>query len=204
MAVLALTQRQGPAVSCLDALGPPSRTMFAALASAAAVCIALAGCGDGSGGDSASAPALTSKRQAGPDDLARMDTLSKAIADSFETQAQLQARMSRGESLDAAQSRTYIEAVSAGLDTCMAISSMIREHGTWQAPMRKSLERIAKPAIVRCAKAQEALDAARKAGKAGKMEGRPPQPTGEQGYARLEVIGMMPYTKVETDAIPMP
>lgn len=174
------------------------------LASAAALCIALAGCGDGSGGDAASAPALTGKRQASADDLARMDTLSKAIADSFETQAQMQARMARGETLDAAQSRAYIDAVSAGFDTCMAISSMIRQHGTWQAPMRKSLERVAKTAIVRSAKAQEALDAARKAGKAGTMEGRVPQPTGEQGYARLEVIGMMPYTKAETDAIPMP
>lgn len=176
---------------------------IATVASAAALCMALAGCAD-SGSDSGAQPPLAGKRQAGPDDLARMDGLSKAIADSFETQAQLQARMSRGESLDAAQSRAYIDAVSSGFDTCMSISAMIREHGTWQAPMRKSLERIAKPAIVRCAKAQEALDAARSAGKAGKMEGRVPQPTGEQGFARLEVIGMMPYTKAETDAIPMP
>ena len=181
---------------------PAMRAIVAGLVSAA-TCAALAGCGDsGSGGD-APAP-VANKRQAGPDDLARMDSLSKAIADSFETQAQLQARMSRGETLTAAESRTYIDAVSAGFETCVAVSSMIRQHGTWQAPMRKSLERIAKSAIVRCAKAQEALDAARKAGKAGTMEGKVPQPTGEQGYARLEVIGMMPYTKAETDAIPMP
>ena len=177
---------------------------IASFASAAALCIALAGCGDGSSSDAAATPALTGKRQASADDLARMDTLSKAIAESFETQAQMQARMSRGETLSAADSRAYIDAVSAGFDTCMAISSMIRQHGTWQAPMRKSLERVAKTAIVRSAKAQEALDAARKAGKAGTMEGRLPQPTGEQGYARLEVIGMMPYTKAETDAIPTP
>lgn len=179
----------------------PSR--IAMVASAAAVCIALVGCGEPDSGSGAQAPAAN-KRQAGPDDLAKMDSLSKSVADSFETQALLQARMSRGETLNGADSRTYIDAVSAGFDTCVAISSMIRQHGTWQAPMRKSLERIAKPAIVRCAKAQEALDASRKAGKAGTMEGRAPQPTGEQGYARLEVIGMMPYTKAETEAIPMP
>jgi hypothetical protein len=177
---------------------------IASLASAAAVLIALAGCGDGSARDAASTPGLASKRQASADDLARMDSLSKAIADSFETQALLQARMSRGETLGAADSRTYIDAVSTGFDTCLAISSMIRQNGTWQAPMRKSLERIAKPAIVRAAKAQEALDAAKRAGKAGSMEGKLPQPTGEQGYAKLEVIGMMPYTKAETDAIPAP
>ncbi|MBU3727967.1 MAG: hypothetical protein FGM37_01790 [Phycisphaerales bacterium] len=173
---------------------------------AAATCITLAGCGDSSsGGDAAAqAKAQAGKRQASADDLARMDSLSKALADSFEAQALLQARMSRGESLDAAQSRSYIEAVSAGFDTCMAISAMIRDHGTWQAPMRKSLERIAKPAIVRSAKSQEALDAAQKAGKAGAMQGKAPQPIGEQAFARLEVIGMMPYTKAETDAIPMP
>lgn len=200
----ALDFAAGATASPAGARGIASRAAVASLASAAALCIALAGCGDGSAGDAASAPALSGKRQASADDLARMDSLSKAIADSFETQAQMQARMARGESLDAAQSRTYIDAVSAGFDTCMAISSMIRQHGTWQAPMRKSLERVAKSAIVRSAKAQEALDAARKAGKAGTMEGRVPQPTGEQGYARLEVIGMMPYTKAETDAIPMP
>lgn len=177
---------------------------IASLAAATAICIALAGCGDGSASDASATPALTGKRQASAEDLAKMDTLSKAIADSFETQAQMQARMSRGETLGAADSRAYIEAVSGGFDTCMAISAMIRQHGTWQAPMRKSLERVAKTAIVRSAKAQEALDEARKAGKAGSMEGRVPQPTGEQGYARLEVIGMMPYTKAETDAIPMP
>ena len=178
-------------------------TPIALAASAAAICIALAGCGQTDSSSATQAPAAN-KRQAGPDDLAKMDSLSKAVADSFETQALLQARMSRGETLSSADSRTYIDAVSAGFDTCVAISSMIRQHGTWQAPMRKSLERIAKPAIVRCAKAQEALDAARKAGKAGSMEGRVPQPTGEQGYARLEVIGMMPYTKAETEAIPAP
>ena len=178
-------------------------SMRALAAAAAALCATLAGCGD-SGSDAGAPPTLSSKRQASPDDLARMDSLSKAIADSFETQAQLQARMSRGETLSAADSRTYIDAVSAGFDTCMAISAMIRQNGTWQAPMRKSLERVAKPAIVRCAKAQEALDAAKRAGKAGSMEGKLPQPTGEQGYAKLEVIGMMPYTKAETDAIPMP
>ena len=173
---------------------------------AAATCIALAGCGDsGSGSDAAAqSNSLSSKRSAGTDDLARMDSLSKALADSFETQAILQARMSRGESLDAAQSRSYIDAVSAGFTTCTSISALIREHGTWQAPMRKSLERIAKTAIVRAAKAQEALDAAKRAGKAGAMEGKLPQPTGEQAFAKLEVIGMMPYTKAETDAIPMP
>lgn len=179
----------------------PSR--IALFASAAAICVALVGCGESDSSGGAPAP-TANKRQAGPDDLAKMDSLSKAVADSFETQALLQARMSRGETLDGKDSRTYIGAVSAGFDTCVAISSMIRQHGTWQAPMRKSLERIAKPAIVRCAKAQEALEAARKAGKAGTMEGRVPQPTGEQGYARLEVIGMMPYTKAETEAIPMP
>ena len=180
------------------------RLAVASLTFAAGVCIALAGCGDGSASDTTATPALVNKRQASAEDLSKMDGLSKAVADSFETQAQMQARMSRGETLSAADSRAYIDAVSSGFDTCMAISAMIREHGTWQAPMRKSLERIAKTAIVRSAKAQEALDAARKAGKAGTMEGRLPQPTGEQGYARLEVIGMMPYTKAETDAISMP
>jgi hypothetical protein len=181
----------------------PSMRATAAAAACVTVACALAACGDSDSGGGAPAP-MANKRQAGPDDLARMDSLSKSIAESFETQAQLQARMSRGETLDAAESRQYIDAVSAGFDTCVAISTMIRQHGTWQAPMRKSLERIAKPAIVRCAKAQEALDAAKKSGKAGSMEGKPPQPTGEQGYAKLEVIGMMPYTKAETDAIPMP
>jgi len=187
----------------MHTLALPAMRALAAAAAAAAICATFAGCGDsGSGGD---APGPTAnRRQAGPDDLARMDAMSKSIAESFETQAQMQARMSRGETLNAADSRTYIDAVSAGFDTCVAISTMIRQHGTWQAPMRKALERTAKTAIVRAAKAQEALDAARKAGKAGAMEGKLPQPTGEQGYAKLEVIGMMPYTKAETDAIPMP
>ena len=178
------------------------RALAAAVASAG-LCAVPGGCGDSGSGEGSPAT-ITRKRQAGPDDLAKMDSLSKAVAESFETQALMQARMSRSETLNAADSRAYIDAVRACFDTCMAISAMLRENGTWQAPMRKSLERIAKPAIVRSAKAGEALDAARAQGKAGTMEGQVPRPSGEQAYARLEVIGMMPYTREETDAIQMP
>lgn len=194
-----------------DMLAPRQRAMprlrramrrFPCAALAIAAC-AIPACSGGS--DHAPAPGGTAaRRSATADDLARMDALSTQLAGAFDAQATLEARMSRGESLDAADSGKLVSACASGLDTCMQISALLREHGTWQGRMRASLERIAKPAIVRRAKAEEMLGAARKAGKAGSMQGSPARPTGEQAFSQLEVMGMMPYSKAEIDAIAAP
>lgn len=172
---------------------------------AAALTLALCGIAACSGGsETPPADGARPRRTATADDVARMDGLATQLAGALDAQATLEARMSRGESLDAADSGKLIAASASGLDTCMQISALLREHGTWQGRMRSSLERIAKPAIVRRAKAEEMLSAARKAGKAGSMQGSPARPTGEQAFSQLEVMGMMPYSKAEIDAIPAP
>lgn len=178
-----------------------------------ALSLTLAGCGgddaSSSSDTSAPAPKPTSQKPAGavatpaPPITVDINKIATDLGAAYKTRANCYAKMTKGQSLDAAQSTEFYVAMESCAQISQDICDLMKKNPRWQRQITEALEKNTKSSIIALTKAEKAYSKAKSSGSVGKVGAPCPANIAatieKYTMSEMRVKGLMPYTKSEME-----
>ncbi|MSR69565.1 MAG: hypothetical protein EXS17_04385 [Phycisphaerales bacterium] len=174
----------------------------------------ISGCGGGDGAADSSPSAATTPRATSPKPAAGLVTpaapitvdLNKIASDlgaAYKTRATCYAKMTKGQTLDAAQSTEFYKAMESCAQISQDICDLMKKNPRWQRQITEALEKNTKSSIIALTKGEKAYAKAKTSGKVGGAGGPCPAniaaTISKYQMSEMRVKGLMPYTKAEME-----
>ncbi len=174
-----------------------------------ALSLLVAGCGGDDASQSAPPPIAATTKPAGavatpaPPITVDINKIASDLGAAYKTRATCYAKMTKGQSLDAAQSTEFYLAMESCAQISQDICDLMKKNPRWQRQITEALEKNTKSSIIALTKAEKAFAKAKSSGSVGGAGGPCPAniaaTISKYQMSEMRVKGLMPYTKSEME-----